>query len=422
MAGANRSVVRVEKITAGGAQKNERHNERKNESYANLNVELERTPLNIHYKDTNGLTYNEYFQKLIDEGKISTRGQKEGATIFNELIIDVNTRYFEEHGGYEYAREFYEEAYRFCCGVYGEENIVSAVMHADEINKAVSEKMGKPVYHYHLHVVAIPTVEKEIRWSKRCKDEALRGTVKEVIQQVSHSKKWKNTVPLLDEKGQQIISKYGKPVFRKSYSVLQDRLFEHMTEAGYKDFERGELGSTAENLSSLEYQITQDKKRLSEVKQEVKEARTSLAEVKKEVKVQQKISATYGEIDALGNKTMTGKYTVSKKELDNLKVLAKEGVSSRAEIHDLQQTLSYYQRQTMELSSRLTHVKEKLQEVTKKYEQLVEVTKPYLIGLQRFPERVKEFFEKLFPPKEWAEEKEQPMPHRKPKRRDDWER
>ena len=94
MAEGNFSVVRVDKITASGAQKIERHNERKNESYGNINVDLERSPLNIHFKDTGGLTYNELFQKLIDEGKISTRGQKEGATIFNELVVDVNTRYF----------------------------------------------------------------------------------------------------------------------------------------------------------------------------------------------------------------------------------------------------------------------------------------------------------------------------------------
>ena len=155
------------------------------------------------------------------------------------------------------------------CEIYGEENIVSAVMHADEINKAVSEELGKPVYHYHLHIVAIPTVRKEILWSKRCKDEALRGTVKEVINQVSHSKKWKNAVPLLDENGQQVISKYGKPMFRKSYSVLQDKLFEHMTEAGFTGFERGVLGSTAENLSSLDYQIQKDKERLAHIQERI---------------------------------------------------------------------------------------------------------------------------------------------------------
>lgn len=189
MAEGNWSVIRVEKITAESAQKNERHNERKNESYANLNVDTKRIVFNVHFKDTDGLTYNEYFQKLIDEGQISTRGQKAVATIFNELVVDVNTRYFEQHGGYKYAKQFYKEAYRFACEIYGENNIVSAVMHADELNKAVSEELGKPVYHYHLHIVAIPTVRKEILWSKRCKDEALRGTVKEVINQVSHSKK-----------------------------------------------------------------------------------------------------------------------------------------------------------------------------------------------------------------------------------------
>ncbi len=65
-------------------------------------------------------------------------------------------------------------------------------MHADEVNIAATEHYGHPVYHYHLHVVALPVVEKEIRWTKRCKDPALIGTVKEVIQQVSHSKKWKS--------------------------------------------------------------------------------------------------------------------------------------------------------------------------------------------------------------------------------------
>ena len=63
-------------------------------------------------------------------------------------------------------------------------------MHADERNKAMSEALGQDVYHYHLHVVYVPVVEKEILWSKRCKDENLRDTNKEKIIQVSSSKKW----------------------------------------------------------------------------------------------------------------------------------------------------------------------------------------------------------------------------------------
>ena len=56
--------------------------------------------------------------------------------------------------------------------VGGEQYILSAVMHADERNRAMSEALGEDVYHYHLHVVYIPVVEKQILWSKRCKDEA----------------------------------------------------------------------------------------------------------------------------------------------------------------------------------------------------------------------------------------------------------
>ena len=83
-------------------------------------------------------------------------------------------------------------------------------MHADEINVAATEELGKEVYHYHLHAMVLPVVEKEILWSKRCKDEKLRGTVKEVVHQVSHSKKWKSDIPLTDGKRQSASQKERK--------------------------------------------------------------------------------------------------------------------------------------------------------------------------------------------------------------------
>ena len=58
-------------------------------------------------------------------------------------------------------------------------------------------------------------------------------------------------------------------MFRKSYSVLQDKLFAHMNEAGFTGFERGVLGSTAENLSSLDYQIQKDKERLADIQERI---------------------------------------------------------------------------------------------------------------------------------------------------------
>ena len=120
--------------------------------------------------------------------------------------------------------------------VGGEQYILSAVMHADERNQAMSEALGEDVYHYHLHVVYIPVVEKQILWSKRCKDEALRGTVKEVITQVSRSKKWESK-PVLDKDGNPMLNARGKKILRSSYSVLQDDFFHFMRVAGYTDLE-----------------------------------------------------------------------------------------------------------------------------------------------------------------------------------------
>ena len=102
----------------------------------------------------------------------------------------MNSAYFYNHGGYDFAKQFYTDAYKSAIKIVGgEQYILSAVMHADERNRAMSEALGEDVYHYHLHVVYIPVVEKEIRWTKRCKDKSLVGKVKETVMQVSMSKK-----------------------------------------------------------------------------------------------------------------------------------------------------------------------------------------------------------------------------------------
>jgi len=118
------------------------------------------------------------FSQLETAGTISTRGLKPDATHYCELVFDVNSAYFDNHGGYEFAKQFYEDAYQAAVQIVGgEQYILSAVMHADEINRAMTEALGREVYHYHLHVVYVPVVEKQILWSKRCKDKALVGTV-----------------------------------------------------------------------------------------------------------------------------------------------------------------------------------------------------------------------------------------------------
>ena len=262
--GIHRVNVRNVNLTdkeIGNAQK---HNEREKDSYRNEDIVLERSEWNVHYKDPAG-DYDKVFDQMVSDRVISTRGLKADAVKYGELVFDVNSAYFYNHGGYEFAKQFYEDAYKAAVEIVGgEQYILSAVMHADEKNQSMSEKLGEDVYHYHLHVVYIPVVEKQVLWSKRCKDKSLIGTVKETIMQVSHSKKWISK-PAIDENGNPILQKNGKPVLRKSYSVLQDDFFHYMRNAGYTDVERGEKGSDEEHLTVTQFKVQKEQERLTEL-------------------------------------------------------------------------------------------------------------------------------------------------------------
>ena len=289
----NMSCARVQTYSSAKIGACERHVERKNKDYGNVNVEPYRIPMNVHFKDPGEKSYMDILREMEEAGEVSRKGLRADAVLFDEVIFDVNTMYFEDHGGYEYAKRFYAEAYRYACEKFGERNIISAVMHADEINMAASDDLDKPVYHYHMHLVAIPVVEKEVRWSKRCKDPALVGTVKEVIHQISHSKKWASTEPMYDDRGNQIFRANGKPKYRASYSILQDEFYQHMTDHGFTGFARGMRGSPFEHLSSLQYQIKKDTQRLAEIEQKKKDAELAYEPAKA-------IHKTYLEIEEAG--------------------------------------------------------------------------------------------------------------------------
>ena len=344
--------------------------------------------------------------------------RRQDATLFDEIIIDVNTMYFERNGGYEFAKRFYEEAYRFIEKKFGSEYVVSAVMHADELNRAASDDLNKPVYHYHLHAMVLPVVEKEILWSKRCKDPELRGTVKEVIHQISHSKKWASDVPMTDDNGEVILRKNGKPKYRPSYSILQDELFEHLREHGFEDIQRGILRSPAEHLTSLQYQMKKDKERLAEIQKSI-EAEKLKYEPAHDVYLNAK------EVEEIGQKTLTGKISMAKDDFAKISALAKEGITSRGEITRLKNSVEYY-------SDRYYRASNALDRIENLYSELKEKCKPFLVAMEHFPELVKTFVDKvkqLFTAKEEWERHEKGAREaaKKEKRksntsRDDWSR
>ncbi len=353
----------------------QRHNEREKESYVNQDIVPERTPMNIHFKSPTA-GYTEIFDRMEAEKTISTRGLKADANLFGELIFDVNSAYFHNHGGYDYARQFYEEAYRAAAEIVGgEQYILSAVMHADERNRAMSEALGQDVYHYHLHVVYIPVVEKQVLWTKRCKDPALVGTVKETIMQVSSSKKWKSR-PALDEQGNPLLQKNGKPVLRKSYSILQDDFYEHMRKAGYTDIERGERGSGEEHLTVTQFKVAMETERLETVRAERGAVESEITDLKEQReaekdklrKTAEKIERQQDALDRIDEieaklLPLTSKVALEREDYESLKNAAKGYVSQERKESKLKKLLDAAQETIRKLTEELDRVKRELAEL-----------------------------------------------------------
>ena len=401
--------------TPADVAKVQEHNEREKDSYSNQDIVPGRTSLNVHFRAPTD-DYVKMFEQMEQDGVISTRGLKPDAVKCGELIFDVNSAYFYNHGGYEFAKQFYADAYKAAVEIVGgEQYILSAVMHADERNRAMSEALGEDVYHYHLHVVYIPVVEKQILWSKRCKDEALRGTVKEMIMQVSRSKKWESK-PVLDAEGNPMLNAKGKKILKSSYSVLQDDFFYAMRSAGYTDVERGERGSTEEHLTVTQFKVQAEQQRLDAVTGQVAQAEQSLENAKaatekqkkrlevlqRETKTAKTIALTVQDIEAMGKKnSITGNISLTPDQSDTLKRYAVNGIIANADNKRLKEKLASAEKTASIWKQRYEAVNDKYQELKKK-------AQPYLDALEIASEKVRAFLNAILARGQEKQEHRQP--------------
>ena len=398
----HKSVVRNESYQTGSFNVRERHNERKNESYFNGDIELDRAHLNVHYRrlfneDGAPETYQQTFDRLLAEKVIVKHGTKPDAKLFCEMVFDVNTMYFDENGGYEYAKKFFEEAYHLAVKeAGGEQYVISAIMHADERNKALSEQLGRDVYHYHLHVVYVPVVEKKLYFKKNNKDPEKAGKLKEIIPQISQNRKWPPRMQ---------VERDGAVITVNSYSLLQDRYHEHMKAAGFDGFERGERGSTAEHLDVLDFKIKQDRlraetmaavadKKESEIAvldDRADKKKKRLERIDEQIAVKEKAKATVAEIDAIGKPAMLGGFNVTADELKKMKTLAKKSVTHDDKVVELRGKLKATE-------TELADTKTKLAEEVKKRPSITEHLAwwgKFLAPMKRAPQRLKEVIEDI---------------------------
>ncbi|MCL1820400.1 MAG: plasmid recombination protein [Oscillospiraceae bacterium] len=390
------TIVRNAGYTATEFKTRQRHNERQNENYHNGDIVAKRSELNHHYlqyrfPDGSPVTYEERFNQLLTGDIIAKRGLKPDAKVFAELVFGVNSEYFEQNGGYDYAVKFFDEAYRLAVKEVGDERyILSAVLHANERNKEISERLGHDVFHYHLHVMYVPVVEKKVYYRKDMKDKEKAGTLKEVIPQISHSKKWPIKVP---------VERDGKTITVNSYSLLQDRYHEHMAAAGFPDLQRGERGSTAEHLDVLDFKIQQDKKRLADVSSQVEKKELRRDKLDEQITVKEKAKATIKEVDSMGKpQTIGNGFIVTADELKKLKSLAKKGVGIDKRAEEYKEKIAALEVSIRDLKSQITSLESDVRVIARdrdtwkaNYDRLWGEVKDFIKAIRTAPQRLLAF-------------------------------
>lgn len=185
------AIIRNEKYTRSSLIGIYRHNERKNTSYTNKNINHNNTYKNYAIKkcDTN---YLKKFDQIKQENNL--KGWiKKNSNIVCEYIITSDQDFFDEIGDEE-TKRFFQTAYKFVCSYksLGEQYIVSAKVHMDETCP-------------HMHIVFIPVIHKKDSKSGQTFDK------------ISCSEFWKG---------------------KNSYKILQDNFYSYMIKSGF-NLERG---------------------------------------------------------------------------------------------------------------------------------------------------------------------------------------
>lgn len=116
------------KGSTGGLQ---RHNEREpGQRHSNKNIKPERTKDNIFLKPKDDRTYGERVDDRLEAGYRGTKAVRKDAVKMVEATVQLGGDITKESE--ETQIEALKEAYEELKGMYGEENIISAVIHVDE--------------------------------------------------------------------------------------------------------------------------------------------------------------------------------------------------------------------------------------------------------------------------------------------------
>ena len=175
------------------------------------------------------------------------------------------------------------------------------------------------------------------------------------------SKRW-DSKPALDKNGEPILSAKGKPVLKKSYSVLQDDFFQYMRDAGYDDVERGERGSSEEHLTVTQFKVQQEQARLAELTEQNRQQEQQAATLGRQIEKIQNQQVDVAAIEKIEAKPIpfSTKIAVEREDFDRLSTLAKKYVTAEKKESKLQKALDAANKLIVKLKAEIDGLKQEI--------------------------------------------------------------
>ena len=138
-------VCHFGKYKSGNVFGLQKHNQRENENYSNIDIDKARTPLNYDLVNQGNINYLKRVKSIIEANRASERAIRKDATVYCECIISSDSDFFENLTE-DKQKEFFKSSLDYLKSKIGEEFIVSANVHLDETTP-------------HMHVGFVPIIE-----------------------------------------------------------------------------------------------------------------------------------------------------------------------------------------------------------------------------------------------------------------------
>ena len=145
-------VCHFGKYKSGNVFGLQKHNQRENENYSNIDIDKARTPLNYDLVNNGDINYLKRVKTIIEKNRASERAIRKDATVYCECIISSDGAFFENLTD-DKQKEFFKSSLDYLKNRIGEEFIVSANVHLDETTP-------------HMHVGFVPIIENSLSAKK----------------------------------------------------------------------------------------------------------------------------------------------------------------------------------------------------------------------------------------------------------------